>query len=657
MSFTTRRPRKLAALVWVLLFPWAGAARAAEYYSFSPGYHLTGALDVLYLSDRLDAGGSESRYSSLSQRYVLGLTGPLYGPYLGVFSLNARLLRNDLTVNDESANARLAGFGGSGILLPTGKLPLSFYFDISSGRSDQFGLATRTDTGTWGLALGPRVFRGTTLLTWDQSSIREDVEGRNTFDDSRGRGSLLYRDGRRLGKETTLDYQYQFTLTRDRQDSSGTSQSTTGLGNSLQASLSTVLGKKASWLNSLSANYVETSGTGADSSSNTSGAFGSLRFESNLSYRQSRDVWGFMKLNHLTLHPPGGATTNADTLTATANWENVRNPVPRLLLNLSASAGVARQWDASQSPGGASFAATTLFPALRFLDILNDVIYSYSWSYALTSGAAEPLVPTAPSGEPAALRLTRGYGETSCLPLPAACGGDAALLALSSAAPDPDPAFRSIATDSLAYRFGLRSKGGRVSWYADGIFQKEGVFTHEGAGTQVVASVGEQISGRRLFNQSQYTYTRTDRADGDAFREHRFQLISTFRPTYTSAAVLQGYLLDTTTSSAAAGTRTASRSGILDLSVNWSPASRIGLGASAAVSQTKLTAGDSSGYRLQGTLSWLLQVLNLRVLYRYEAQNQSGDVTGDFRTREHRVELQASTSFEFPLGSFVRRRK
>lgn len=581
-----------------LFILWRGTA-AAEMYAFSPNYYLHGALDLLYSSDRAAAGGTATDLSSLRQRYTLGLNGPVIGPYFGLFSLNSRFIRSDSTVNDRDAGAVDYGVGGNADLLPVSKFPLSLYFDKSRATSDASGLSSATNTDNYGLTFNPRLFRGTTYLSYDHGSVAGNVEGGSSFANTRDRESLFYRDGWKFGKDTRLDYEYRFAFAQENQENRGAVRDATQMDNDILVNHSARLGEKTQWLNSLSGSTTARRASGDGSQSQDAE---SARYESSLSYDYTRNIRGLLRFNHLTLKTPGLALSNADALTATGTWEAVPNPVPKLLLNLQTSLGGERDWESSRQGGSASASATSRWSIIRYFDVLNDLAYYYTY----TGGNIPATAGTTPAG-----------------------GGT---------------------TDTLAYRFGLRGQGTAFRWNTDYGYQQFGLLTSPvGAGSQHLFALGEEISWRDFFNQTSYTMTKTVIPGEDSRTlDHLLRSNTSYRFSQALSMQAQAYLLDTTT--LAKGTTTATTSEDLSLNVSWVPFPRILMSASGEVSHSTGTGGESVGYSVQGNLNWLLRIINLRFFYRYGEQSS----TGAFRSTEQRFELQATTSFDFRLGSFAR---
>ena len=417
-------------LVWV-------TQACANDYALTPDYYLTGALDLLYISEKTAANGTETAADSLRKRYSLGLNGPVIGPLIGMFTLNGNLSQSSVSTSTTDLSAGNYSLSGTADLFPTGKLRFSLYYDMTKASSDSLGLHSSSDSDSYGITFNPRLFRGTTLLTYDHSDFTGGVAQRTSFNETRDRGTLFYSDSRRFRDESRLNYQYQAALLEDKRNNQGNEQSIVEMDNRFLASYYKKIDKDTQWSNSLSGDYASRSGN----STSGVGSYGSALFESSLTHDFSRDVRGFLTLNHVTRKTPETSIVNTELLTATGLYSNVPNPVPKLGLNLQASLGLSNAWENNQQSLNGSATAVSRWSGSRFFDVLNDLAYSYQT-------------------------------------------GTSADVNATAAAPVQQNGSAAEAVDALAYRFGLQGKGAPFNWYSDYTFQQLGLFTAPlGAGT------------------------------------------------------------------------------------------------------------------------------------------------------------------------------
>ena len=89
----------------------------------------------------------------------------------------------------------------------------------------------------------------------------------------------------------------------------------------------------------------------------------------------------------------------------------------------------------------------------------------------------------------------------------------------------------------------------------------------------------------------------------------------------------------------------------LGLNLNWNPFPRLAISSGGNVSRSQGTAGEGFAFDVRSAMTYLFPLFNLSLSYRYQQSNQTS-VAGNFDARDSRVELTASTSFGFRLGSF-----
>lgn len=576
----------------------------ARDYLLTPEYFLIGAADFLYLSERTAANGTATVADSARQRYSLGLNGPIIGPLIGNFSLNGNLSRSSVTADTSELTGDNYAFNGKTDLFPTGKLRFSLYYDMAKTSSDSLGLQSASDTRSYGLTFNPRLFRGATLITYDHTDSTGSVAQRTSFAETRDRGTLFYSDSRRFKNEGRLNYQYQATLLTDTRSNGDVGQSLTDLDNRLLASYYQKFGA-TQWSNSLAGDYGRRTGSAAINS----GSYGSGRFESSLTHDFSREVRGFLTLNHSSVKTIDTDLANAEVLTATGLYSNVPNPVPHLRLNLQGSVGWSSQWEKDLQSLNGSVASLSRWTGSPYFDILNDLAYSYQSA------------------------LGSGVGDTS-------------------SGSSPQAGSRNEAVDALAYRFGLQGKGGRFNWYTDFTFQQLGLLTAPtGAGSQQTFTVGMTAAGIDLNSQSFYTFTKTDIPGDDLHTlQHLIRSTTTYRFNRFLYAQLIPYLLQTTVLTN--GVENDSTSMNLGLNLNWNPFPRLAMSGGGDLSRSQGTAGEGYAFDVRGDLTYVFSLFNLSLSYRYQQAAQTSP-TGNFDSSDSRIVLTASTSFGFRLGSFA----
>ncbi len=596
-------------LILVLYLVDSGTARAA-YFSLSPEYYLNGSADLQYVSDRTAANSTVIDASSLRQKYSLGLNGPIFGPLIGVFNTNGSVSKDALSANNGDASGTDYTFHGDAALFPTGKLRFSLYYDLARASSDATGSHSTFDSDNYGMTFSPRLFKGTTFLTYDHSSSTGNVTGTGLlarpFSDTQDRGTFFYGDDRRFESGGRLDYQYQLTLLRDDRNNQGSEITRNETDNRVLASYVTKIGDDTRWQNYLSGDVLVQK-TPGDAASFSGTSF-SVLYTSNLLHNFTRDVSGYLDLNHATLKTPFNPMTDTDNLTVTGTYANVPNPLPKMNLNLLGSVGAGREWETDSQKLNTNLTATSRWSLLSYFDILNDLAYSYQNATAATTGGAVS----------ASLQPAAGATESD---------------------------------DALAYSFGLQGKMRPVNWFAGYTYQKLGLFTSPpGAGTSHTVTVGESVSGEKLFNQSDYSLTKTD-IPGDDLHSvvHLLRSTTIYHFNRTLSMQLLPYLMSTTTANR--GVESSATTGNLSLDLNWNPVPRLALTGGGDVGLSGGTGGDGSTYTLRGALRYIFPLCNINLSYWYKGQNQSTE-TGGFNSSESRVELTVSTSFNFRLGGF-----
>lgn len=576
----------------------------ARDYLLTPEYFLTGAADILYLSERTAANGTATTADSTRQRYTLGLNGPIIGPLIGNFSLNGNLSRNSVAVDTSELSGDNYAFNGRADLFPTGKLRFSLYYDMAKTNSDSLGLQSASDTNSYGLTFNPRLFRGTTLITYDHTDSTGSVAQRTSFAETRDRGTLFYSDSRRFKNEGRLNYQYQATLLTDTRSNRDVGQSLTDLDNRLLAGYYQKFGAATQWSNSLAGDYGRRTGSAATGV----GSYGTGRLESSLTHDFSREIRGFLTLNHSSVKTIETDLVNSEVLTATGLYSNVPIPIPHLRLNLQGSVGWSSQWEKDRQSLNGSMASLSRWSGSHYFDVLNDLAYSYQ--SALGSG-----------------------GDTTAVSF-------------------PQTDSRNKAVDALAYRFGLQGKGGRFNWYTDFSYQQMGLLTAPtSAGSQQTFTVGMTAAGINLNSQSFYTFTKTDIPGDDLHTlQHLIRSTTTYRFNRFLDAQLSPYLLQTAVLTK--GVENDSRSMNLGLNLNWNPFPRLAISGGGDISRSQGTAGGGHAFAVRSALTYIFPLFNLSLSYRYQ-QAARTSTTGNFDSSDSRVELTASTSFGFRLGSFA----
>lgn len=577
----------------------------ARDYLLTPEYFLIGAADFLYLSERTTANGTATAAESARQRYSLGLNGPIIGPLIGNFSLNGNLSRSSVTVDTSELTGDNYAFNGRTDLFPTGKLRFSLYYDMAKISTDSLGLQSASDTKSYGLTFNPRLFRGVTLITYDHTDSTGSVAQRTSFAETRDRGTLFYSDNRRYKNEGRLSYQYQATLLTDTRTNGDDGQSLTDLDNRLLASYYQKFGAATQWSNSLAGDYGRRTGSAATST----GSYGSGRFESSLTHDFSKEIRGYLTLDHSSVKTIDTDLFNAEVLTATGLYSNVPNLIPHLRLNLQGSVGWSSQWEKDRQSLNGSLASLSRWSGSPYFDVLNDLAYSYQST------------------------LGNDIGDTS---------------SVSST----QAGSRREAVDALAYRFGLQGKGTRFNWYTDFTFQQLGLLTAPtGAGSQQTFTVGMTAAGIDLNSQSFYTFTKTDIPGDDLHTlQHLIRSTTTYRFNRFLDAQLVPYLLQTTVLTN--GVENDSTSMNLGLNLNWNPFPRLAMTGGGDLSRSRGTAGDGYAFAVRSALTYIFPFFNLSLSYRYQQAAQTSP-TGNFNSTDSRVELTAGTSFGFRLGSFA----
>ncbi|HEX9023321.1 MAG TPA: hypothetical protein VF799_05725, partial [Geobacteraceae bacterium] len=573
-------------------------------------YYLNGGADIFYTSDRVTAGNTTINSDSLRQRYSLGLNGPILGPLIGVFSVSGGLTKNALSANDSNASDNGYTLNGTAALFPTGKLRLALYYNLAKENSDTTVSRSSFDSDNYGLTFSPRVFRGTTFLSYDHSSSSGNVTDNSLsgapYSDRQDRGTFLYRDDWRFEQGGRLSYEYNLTLLREDRNNRGVNERRNEADNRLLVTYDTKFGDATRWQNYLEGDVQTQSTTGEGALA--SGTSFSIQYTSNLLHNFARDISGYLDLSHSTLKTPFTPLADTDIITVTGDYANIPNPVKKLNLNIQTSLGTGRQWETGSQLFNSSLTATSKWSLLRYFDILNDLAYSYQ---GLTTSRTGQDVSTAvlPGGG--------GVGNN----------------------------------DAFAYEFGVQGKGMPVKWYADYTYQKLGLFTSpSGAGTSHTVAAGEVAGGEKLYNQSDYSFTRTDiPGDNLLTQSHLLRSTTIYRHSRTLSLQLLPYVMKTTTSSN--GTRSDVTIENISLDVNWNPLSRLALTGGGDISHSSGTGGNGFSYGLRGTLRYVFPLFNINLSYLYKQQNQSA-LPGNFNGSESRIELTFSTSFGFRLGGF-----